>query len=35
MDKPKRRRYDNLTGADGTIRVKIMVDNWEYLPHDG
>ena len=32
IGKPKR-KLDVLTGSDGTIRVKIVVDNWEYSPH--
>ena len=33
IDKPKRRRHDTLIRTDGTIRVKVMVDNWEFSPH--
>ena len=30
--RPIRKRHDNLTG-DGTIRVEVVLDNWEYAPH--
>ena len=30
--RPKRKRHDKLTG-DGTIRVEVVLDNWEYAPH--
>jgi phage antirepressor YoqD-like protein len=33
IDKPKIRRHDNLTGADGTIKVEVLVNNCEYFPH--
>jgi hypothetical protein len=33
IDRPRRKRHDNLTGADGTIRVEVELDNWEYAPH--
>jgi len=32
IDRPKRKRHDNLTG-DGTIRVEVVLDNREYAPH--
>ena len=32
IDRPKRKRHDYLTG-DGTIRVEVVLDNWEYAPH--
>ena len=30
--RPIRKRHDNLNG-DGTIRVEVVLDNWEYAPH--
>ena len=33
IDRPRRKKHDNLTGADGTIRVEVELDNWEYAPH--
>ncbi len=33
IDRPKRKRHGNLTGAEGTIRVEVVRDNWEYAPH--
>ncbi len=30
--RPKRKRHDKLT-EDGTIRVEVVLDNWEYAPH--
>jgi hypothetical protein len=33
IDRPKSKIHDNLTGADGTIRVEVVLDNWEYAPH--
>ena len=32
IGKPKR-KWDFLHGSDGFIRVKVLVDNLEYLPH--
>ena len=32
IDRPKRKRHDNLTGADGTIKVEVLVNNCEYFP---
>ena len=32
IDKPKIRRHDNLTGADGTIKVEVLVNNCKYFP---
>ena len=33
IDRPKRKRHDNLTGADGTIKVEVLVNNCKYFPH--
>ena len=34
IERPRRKRHDNLTWADGTIRVEVeLLDNWEYAPH--
>ena len=30
--RPIRKRHDKLNG-DGTIRVEVVLDNWEYAPH--
>jgi hypothetical protein len=32
IDRPKRKRHDKLTGADGTIKVEVLVNNCEYFP---